>query len=269
MESHDALERVCVGYNNFQFPGFYKVLAEMQHTEWVESQRIHMGTTEFDRKLDRVAALNMETAGNLNKMHGNVASLLQSSSALLQSSGNLGKTAEVAMHTEAWASNQRDAFELVITTVLKDNFLIEGYTLVDILASKHCKLPYHISKDGSPVDATQWDGVVMMEDVQGRGVTFLVEAKKTKNTKHMLDMPDRIERVKSFIDVCDTMLKDPGLSKAKKALCYIWSLYKDNEVCGVLGADALPDSALKMVKDHGMISIQLSSLGWSVDDERK
>jgi hypothetical protein len=25
------------------------------------------------------------------------------------------------MHTEAWASNQRDAFELVITTALKDD----------------------------------------------------------------------------------------------------------------------------------------------------
>ena len=171
MEDHDDV-RVCVGYNNFQFPGFYKVLADMNHTEWVESERIHMGTTEFDRKLDRVAALNMETAGNLNKMHGDVATLLQSSNSLLQSSNALGKTAEVAMHTNAWASNQRDAFELVVTTILKDNLVAKGYTVIDVLAGKHCKLPFHIANDGSEQDATQWDGVLMMEDAL-RCITYL------------------------------------------------------------------------------------------------
>jgi hypothetical protein len=172
------------------------------------------------------------------------------------------------MHTNAWASNQRDAFELVVTTILKDNLVAKGYTVIDVLAGKHCKLPFHIANDGSEQDATQWDGVLMMEDAQGGGVTFLVEAKKTKSAKDMLTMPDRIVRVKSFIAACDTMLADPALPKAKKALCYIWNLYKDNQVRGVLGADALPDSAMEMVKAQGMIRIQSSPLGWTVVDEQ-
>ena len=40
------------------------------------------------------------------------------------------------------------------------------------------------------------------------------------------------------------------------------------EVRGVLGEDALPESALEMVKAHDMISIQSRLLGWSVVDER-
>jgi hypothetical protein len=259
MEKHTQVV-ACVGYNHFQFPTFYNTLADMMHTEWVETQRIHMGTTEYDRKLDRMAAINMETAGNLSKLAGDVASLLQSSK-------ELGKTATVALHTNAWASNQREAFELVITSTLQEHLISQGYILIDVFPSKHCKLPFHITARGEKVDASQWDGVLMMEK-GGKGYTFLVEAKKTKNSKDMMTMPDRMARAESFITVCGSMMTDANIPRAKQNLCYIWNTFKENELRGVLGADALPEDALEMAKEHGIIRIQKNLLGWSVDDDQ-
>ncbi len=56
---------------------------------------------------------------------------------------------------------------------------------------------------------------------------------------------------------------------ADNACCYIWSLYTNSIVRGVIGADVLPESVLVMVMKHKMISVTLDPKGWNVVDEEE
>jgi hypothetical protein len=265
MEQHDLII-ACVGYNSFNFAGFYNTVAGMQHSDWIESERIHMGTTNFDRKLDKVAKANMEMAGNLNSMRLNIIPMVDAIIGFDKAMKHIGKLADVALNTNGWATRIRDTFEEVITTVTRQKLEDEGYTLLGIEDGKYRKLPYHIGLDGMPVDAVQWDGVLFMskDDVE---YTFLIEAKKTNNSQDMLSMPERLSRTRSFMDVCSIMLENPQMSKADKSRCYIWSLYRDSTVRCVLGAEVLPQSALDMVKQHNFIRVSHNQDGWVVVDE--
>ena len=42
----------------------------MQHTEWVESGRIHMGTTTLERRLDRIAAVQEKNSTGMTTLKG-------------------------------------------------------------------------------------------------------------------------------------------------------------------------------------------------------
>jgi hypothetical protein len=265
MESYPFMV-VCVGYNSFTFSSFYNVVAGMKHSQWIESERIHMGTSEFDRKLDKVAALNMHTTGNLDKMQLNMMGLHTEMMGCSKMLKNVGKLADVALNTNGWATRLRANFEDVITTTLMEALDAGGYKLLDIVPDKYCKLPYHTHPNGVAVDGVQWDGVLFMER-NNIEYTFLVKAKKTNNTKDMLTMPERVERTKSFMAFCSDPANMTHASKADKARCYIWSLYKDSRVRSAIGADVLPQSVLNMVKEHKMIRISLDPSGWMIVDE--
>jgi len=84
MESHEKVTEVCVGYNHFQFPEFYKELAAKQHTEWVEQRRINLGQSEEQKRAEQVFMLQQESSKQLKMLEQVLEQVQQESSKRLK-----------------------------------------------------------------------------------------------------------------------------------------------------------------------------------------
>ena len=151
--------------------------------------------------------------------------------ATLLSQGSQGKTPKIVKIVKIVKKSK----------LRKDDKNTGVYTLVDVFESKHCNLPAHMSINGVHVEAVQWDSVIMMKDALGMGYTFLVAGSTTDSDI----ISQRIEQTKSFISVCnDVLAAKDGISNRIRTMCYIWDMYKENEIrCVIGGAPALPADA--------------------------
>ena len=255
----------CVGYNHFNFPGFYRILSNMQHTQWVESGRIHLGTTALERKLDKIAAVQEKNSTGmtslqdaLNTLKSVVESDARSIVELMDTSSNLNN----------WAVNQRECYEYLIESVLCQHLSAKGYADIDVEPEKFRKVPFHHNLNGEPMAAVEWDAVITCE-FGGKSFLFLVEAKKTRDMTGMRNMPERIERTVSFISKSCRMVETgehKKLSRFESTRMYMWSRFSEYEVRSALAADVIPEEAMDMSKAHGFVTISSSHDGYRIDD---
>lgn len=251
MERYPLLA-VCIGYNDFSPTRFHSVVANLGHSQWIESNRIHLGTSKLDARFESLAAL-FEENSQQQRLQAEIVK-------------DLGRAADVACNTNGWGTNVRNDYEGIIGCVFLEYLVSKGYKLVDTFPEKYCKIPFHVPLGAAGVDGVEWDSVYIVER-NNIEYCFVVEAKMNGSSRDMLTMPDRIERTKSF----KAYSRDPSdmihATKADEARCYVWSVYRDSIVRGVIGADVLPQSVVDTVKAHNMVRISRDISGWLVVDE--
>jgi hypothetical protein len=174
---------------------------------------------------------------------------------------------ETSKNLANWGSDQRKSYEELVSGVLKRHLESRGFT--DVMLEEieaYRKTGYFVRADGSGVDTAQWDGMVLcMKD--GVEMVFLLEAKKTQNTKRMLKMPKRVARTMAFVGAChDGLVPEPGAKQRFKDICLMWRRCYGREVRGVLAADVIPESALDMAVAQGYITIRSGDGAFKVDD---
>lgn len=121
----------------------------------------------------------------------------------------------------------------------------------DALPEKYHKIPHFTLSDGSRCTGVEWDGVFSCK-YQGAQTLFLVEAKKTKATTGVMNIPDRIERTRKFIE----QETEPVGSKRDTACVVLWRQYKSMNIKAVIGADVLADSAKVLAAAHSFFTVQ-------------
>lgn len=253
MQRHESVV-ACVGWNHFTFPDFYKKLSNMGLSNWVEDGRIFMGLTEFDQKLDRIASMQMKTEGNLNNLASSVGTHLKEASMTRETSKNLAN----------WGNNEREYYEIFVTSVFKTNLDRNNYTNVEEFPDKFCFIPAFGVEFATEAGmmSVEWDGIVTA-DKGGTSFIFLIEAKRTSQYKQMKTMPERLRITKTFIDRAKVMI-DTVSSRNDKGRCFMFSNVAQSEIRGVLAADDISEAAYRMARENNFITISKSSDGYKL-----
>ena len=95
----------------------------MQHTEWVESGRIHMGTTTLERRLDRIAAVQEKNSTGMTTLKGALDIL---KSVVESDARSIVKLKDTSSNLNNWAVNQRECYEYLIESVLCQHLKTKG-----------------------------------------------------------------------------------------------------------------------------------------------
>lgn len=247
----------CVGWNHFQFPELYKTV-NMGYSNWVEDGRIFMGSTEFDQKLDRIAAVQMKTEGNLNELSTSVAA------AFKDTMKEASMTRETSKNLANWGKNEREFYEYIVTTILKSKLEEIGYTNFEDFPDKYRIIP-HFSTKTEEVRGIEWDGIFTAEK-DGVDIVFFIEAKKTSRYDQMRNMPERIRRTTQFIDNAERVMQ-VTTGRVNQARCYLYSRLNKCKVRGVLAGDDIPPDAAQMARTQGYITVSKSADGYKLQGD--
>ena len=271
----------CVGHNYFNFMEFYKVMADNNHSQWVQDGRVQMGTTDFERRLDNMMAYyegqiresqqrqkesEQRQKESEQRQKENQEQSEQRQKESEQRQKDLDKTAATAANLANWGRYMREGFEYVAQDVLAEKLKARGYTDLCWLPKQYCKVPYQL--DGH-WDATEWDGVVTCK-CSDKEFLFLLEAKSTSDQGGLLKIPKRIEATLSFINSCVEKSVVATTSRLEQSRNYLWAQYAGLAVRCVLALDrAIGKSSLDLADKHGYITIQPGAGGYDFQDWQK
>ena len=269
------VDSCCVAYNNFQFKDLYEMVSSRNHSQWIETGRLHMGISTVDKRLQAMLAVQEATSRNIDSISMEVKQVSETTSRNIDSISrevkNLAKEVkqvnETTKNLANWGQNQRKCYEQVVCGVLERYLLKAGFTDIvveDVEAYR--KTSFFIGDDGVGVDAVQWDGVVMCTSGTSE-MLFLLEAKMTQHTDGMISMPGRVERTLRFIAACHNgQMPAPGAMQRSKDLCLMWGRCYGRVTRGVLAVDVIPPSAMNMAESNGYITIRTGDGAFDVQD---
>lgn len=216
-------------------------MSEKQHTQWVECGRLHMGATATDKRLEMMMAVQECTVQCIHQLSREVT-----------------RTNETSKNLTNWGNNQRKCYEQLVCGVLVRHLENQGYTDVtpeDVEIYR--KTRSFTDEDGVVVDSVEWDGLILCMKGDTK-MMFFLEAKKTQDTKGMLNIPQRLGRTMRFIEACTKQLVPPAqdASQRYKNLCLMWNRCSGRDSRCVLAADVIPSLANDMAVENKYITIR-------------
>jgi hypothetical protein len=243
------------------------------HSEWIESGRLHacMGVSATDKRFEAMLAVQERTQQQIAQISKEVTLFTEQNTLLSKQNALLSKeVTRVNITSNNLANNQRKCYEQLVCGVLARYLEQKGFTDVTVEETeKYRKTGYFTEADGAVVDSVQWDGLIFC--MQGNTeLVFFLEAKKTRETKGMLNMPERVNRTLQFIEACHSkQVPETGASQGFKTICLMWNRCYGREARGVLAADFIPSSAVAMATQQGYISITSGDEAFEVLDPRE
>ena len=241
----------------------------------VENQRIFMGNTPFDLKLEKAmiaeAAQRREAEQQLRTALGSAAATAKSAAVTANSAAAAAKSAADAVkHLTGWHDGQTESFEVLATQILKEHMRKPeadgglGYSDFDIAELERNELhvlgkePWHpmyseedvVGKNKKKIRGFEWDGMLTGCKPGAPGTPsimtmFLIEAKTNVDKTHVTNpdptkddgIVERMRRTETYLSRCAAgNFANAAVQVRKQAANWLFEGQKPAKVVGVLVA---------------------------------
>ncbi len=262
--------QASIGWNAFQFPEIFRTLQEMGVDDWIERNRLTIGLSESDRRVDHVAASLMRSQCQLNALQQTVVDIqsanaesarqhAESARQHTEVARQHARTATTVTELSGYNINRNRQIEEDVSSALKTSLQSSGYSDFSEMPPTYRRVK---RSDGSA--EVEWDGVIACSR-NGENVLFLIEAKHFLQSDHVQSMRKRLNKTRSFVE----SISAPGQSmmgkpNKYKSQCAQWGLYRHFKMQGVIGGPCILDSLKQDAIREGYLCVRMEGLKYEV-----